>query len=223
MTVCGDGEYIIYTSLAWRNKSFGTGISFAWSADSNTYAVREAGPKVKVYKNFKERVGLVKINYTTDGIYGGTLLCVKGMGFVVFYDWETGAIVRRIEVEARNVYPLPRSVLFASLILAGQVYWSGTGNLVAIAGEESFYVLRYDRDAYLNALDSGVEIDDEGVEEAFELEADIPEVVQTGKWIGDCFVYTTKANRLNYLVGGQSHTITHFDTLVLFSSSPASY
>ena len=94
------------------------------------------------------------------------------------------------------------------------MYWSGTGNLVAIAGEESFYVLRYDRDAYLNALDSGVEIDDEGVEEAFELEADIAEVVQTGKWIGDCFVYTTKANRLNYLVGGQSHTITHFDTSV---------
>ena len=45
----------------------------------------------------------MKINYTTDGIFGGTLLCVKGMGFVVFYDWETGAIVRRIEVEARNV------------------------------------------------------------------------------------------------------------------------
>jgi coatomer subunit beta' len=103
VTVCGDGEYIIYTSLAWRNKSFGAGVGFAWASDSNTYAVREAGPKVKVFRNFKERVGLVKTGYTTDGIYGGTLLGVKGMGFVVFYDWETGSIVRRIEVEARNV------------------------------------------------------------------------------------------------------------------------
>lgn len=103
VTVCGDGEYIIYTALTWRNKSFGSGVGFAWASDSNTYAVREAGPKVKAYKNFKERAGLVKIGYTTDGIYGGTLLGVKGMGFVVFYDWETGAIVRRIEVEARNV------------------------------------------------------------------------------------------------------------------------
>lgn len=103
VTVCGDGEYIIYTSLAWRNKSFGSGVGFAWASDSNTYAVREAGPKVKVYRNFKERAGLVNISYTTDGIYGGTLLGVKGMGFVVFYDWETGAIVRRIEVDARNV------------------------------------------------------------------------------------------------------------------------
>jgi hypothetical protein len=94
------------------------------------------------------------------------------------------------------------------------VYWSGTGNLVAIAGEDSFYVLRFDRDAYAAYLDNGGELDDEGVEEAFELEADIADVVQTGKWIGDCFVYTTSANRLNYVVGGQTHTITHFDTCV---------
>ena len=29
-SVVGDGEYIIYIALAWRNKSFGNGISFAW-------------------------------------------------------------------------------------------------------------------------------------------------------------------------------------------------
>lgn len=23
VTVCGDGEYVVYTALAWRNKSFG--------------------------------------------------------------------------------------------------------------------------------------------------------------------------------------------------------
>jgi coatomer subunit beta' len=97
-----------------------------------------------------------------------------------------------------------------------QVYWSGTGNLVAIAGEDSFYVLRFDRDAYISYIDNGGELGDEGVEEAFELEADIADVVQTGKWIGDCFVYTTAANRLNYLVGGQTHTLTHFDSCVAF-------
>jgi hypothetical protein len=37
VTVIGDGEYIIYTCLAWRNKSFGNGISFAWAPFSNTY------------------------------------------------------------------------------------------------------------------------------------------------------------------------------------------
>lgn len=35
--------------------------------------------------------------------------------------------------------------------------------------------------------------------------------VQTGCWVGDCFIYTNTANRLNYLVGGQTQTIAHFD------------
>lgn len=40
VTVCGDGEYIIYTALAWRNKSFGTALEFVWGEDSNVYATR---------------------------------------------------------------------------------------------------------------------------------------------------------------------------------------
>jgi coatomer subunit beta' len=35
--------------------------------------------------------------------------------------------------------------------------------------------------------------------------------VQTGSWVGDCFIYTNTSNRLNYLVGGQTQTIAHFD------------
>jgi coatomer subunit beta' len=52
------------------------------------------------------------------------------------------------------------------------VYWSGTGSLVAITAEESFYILRFDRDAYNAKLEGGAEIMDEGVEEAFEVIAD---------------------------------------------------
>ena len=40
VTVCGDGEYIIYTALAWRNKSFGTAEEFVWGEDSSVYAIR---------------------------------------------------------------------------------------------------------------------------------------------------------------------------------------
>lgn len=35
--VCGDGEYIIYTALSWRNKSFGNALEFVWNNDSNEY------------------------------------------------------------------------------------------------------------------------------------------------------------------------------------------
>ncbi|KAJ7890672.1 coatomer protein [Mycena olivaceomarginata] len=207
VTVVGDGEYITYTALAWRNKSFGNGLSFAWAPDSNTYAVLETKLKLKVYKNFKERTGTpIKGagSWAIDGLHGGTLLGARGSGFVVFWDWESGEIVRRIDVDAKNVF------------------WSGTGSLVAITADDSFYILRFDRDAYNNALAEGAEITDEGVEEAFEVIADIPDGVKTAKWIGDCFIYTTTTNRLSYFVGNESYSISPFDTpLFLLGYIPA--
>nr|XP_019042589.1 coatomer beta' subunit [Kwoniella bestiolae CBS 10118]OCF21519.1 coatomer beta' subunit [Kwoniella bestiolae CBS 10118] len=195
VTVCGDGEYIIYTSLAWRNKAFGSGLSFAWATDSNTYAVQEGKSKIRIYRNFKERPGLIKSSgsWAVEGIHGGTLLAARGNGFVMFWDWETGSVVRRIEVDATNVS------------------WSATGNLVAITAEDSFYILSFDRDAYNAKVDSGEVIGDEGVEEAFDVIAEISESVKTAKWIGDCFIYTNSTNRLSYLVGDQPHVINHFD------------
>ncbi|KAL5529865.1 SEC27 [Sanghuangporus sanghuang] len=196
VTVVGDGEYIIYTALAWRNKAFGSGSSFAWAGDSNTYAVLEGRTKVRLFKSFKEKAGATLKgvgSWPIEGLHGGTLLAARSGGFVVFWDWESGEIVRRIDVEAKNLS------------------WSGTGSLVAICADDSFYILRFNRDAYNAALESGVEIGDEGVEEAFEVIADVSESVKTCKWIGDCFIYTTAANRLNYLIGSETQTVTHFD------------
>ncbi len=34
VVVCGDGEYIIYTALAWRNKSFGSALEFVWASET---------------------------------------------------------------------------------------------------------------------------------------------------------------------------------------------
>ena len=106
VTVVGDGEYIIYTSLAWRNKAFGQGSSFAWAGDSNTYAVLEGRTKIRVFKNFKERNGAAMKgsgSWQIESLHSGTLLAARSSGFVVFWDWESGEIVRRIEVEAKNV------------------------------------------------------------------------------------------------------------------------
>ncbi|KAI9304445.1 coatomer WD associated region-domain-containing protein [Cunninghamella echinulata] len=194
VVVCGDGEYIIYTALAWRNKSFGSGIGFVWADDSNIYAVHESSSRVKVFKNFKERPGLIpKLNYSAEGVYGGALLGVRGNGFLNFYDWETGLVVRRIDVDSKLVF------------------WSDTGDLVAIACDESFYILRYNAQAYSNFVESGGTVGEEGVEDAFEFITEIPETIKTGTWAGDCFIYSNSANRLNYLVGDETFTISHFD------------
>lgn len=55
VVVCGDGEYIIYTAMALRNKAFGSALEFVWAVDSSEYAVRESATSVKVFKNFKEK------------------------------------------------------------------------------------------------------------------------------------------------------------------------
>lgn len=196
VTVVGDGEYIIYTALAWRNKSFGSALDFAWAQDSNEYAVRESPSSVKAFKNFKERpLSHFNIPFSTTQIFGGALLGVNGDGFIAFYDWNTGAVVQRVDVDAR------------------QVVWSAGGDLVAIISENTFYTLRFNHEALEEALSSGNtgSLEDGGIDGTFALEEEISDSVRTGQWVGDCFVYTTLSNRLNYLVGSDTYTITHFD------------
>ena len=41
--------------------------------------------------------------------------------------------------------------------------------------------------------------------------------VKMVKGVGDCFIYTTASNRINYFVGNESYTISPSDTYV-FSS-----
>ncbi|KAH8147891.1 uncharacterized protein LAJ45_07992 [Morchella importuna] len=195
VSVCGDGEYIIYTALAWRNKAFGQALDFAWGSrdNSNDYAIRESPTSVKLFKNFKEKPGGLDVGFAADGLIGGVLLAVRGAETVGLFDWETGALVRRIDVVPHNVF------------------WSDSGELVTLACEDAFYVLRFDRDEYVAAVQNGT-VEDDGVEAAFEVITDIHESVRTGEWVGDCFIYTTSTNRLNYLVGDQTYTISHFDS-----------
>jgi coatomer subunit beta' len=50
-----------------------------------------------------------------------------------------------------------------------------------------------------------------GIDDAFELEQEISEKIRTGRFVGDCFIYNTSNNRLNYFVGGQVMTLAHLD------------
>lgn len=194
VVVCGDGEYIIYTALAWRNKAFGNALEFVWSQSNNDYAVREYTSAVRVYKNFQELPEPLRANYSMEGIFGGTLLGIKSSGSLNFYDWDSLCIVRRIDVVAR------------------QVFWSES-SLVAVCSDEGFFVLRFNRSAFQLALERGgrQSIGEEGVEAAFEFIYEVAETVRTGCWVGDCFIYTNSVGRLSSTVGGQLQTLAHFD------------
>ncbi|UZP41774.1 hypothetical protein NXS19_009590 [Fusarium pseudograminearum] len=152
VAVCGDGEYIIYTALAWRNKAFGSALDFVWASkeNSNDFAIRESAMSVKLFKNFVEKSGGLDVGFQAERLHGGVLLGVTGQGGVSFFDWTTGGLVRRIEVEPK------------------QVYWSDSGELVAIACEDTFYVLRFSRENYVEAVQSG-QVEEDGVEAALRL------------------------------------------------------
>lgn len=60
-----------------------------------------------------------------------------------------------------------------------QIYWNDTGELVTIADDSSFYLLRYNRDIVDEAIANG-QITEEGVDDAFELLHEVEERVRTG-------------------------------------------
>ncbi|XP_023207619.1 coatomer subunit beta' [Xiphophorus maculatus] len=202
VVVCGDGEYIIYTAMALRNKSFGSAQEFVWAHDSSQYATREGNSVVKIFKNFKEKKTF-NPDFGADGIFGGFLLGVRSTSGLAFYDWESSSLIRRVEI-------LPK-----------HMFWSDSGELVCIATEESFFVLRYLTERVSAAQESKETLTEDGIEDAFEVLGEVQEVVKTGLWVGDCFIYTSSMNRLNYYVGGEIITIAHLDrTMYLLGYIP---
>ena len=202
VTVVGDGEYIVYTALAWRNKAFGKCHDFVWGPDSNSYALINESGKVKFYKNFKELSSWgIPLEFGVEKLYPGALLGVKADGFIYFFDWESGSLVRRIDVDARDVI------------------WSDNGELLMIINniddtsseERAAYALGFNRDVYENFLASEEELSEDGIDEAFDVLYEVNDPISSGKWVGDVFIFTTITNRLNYFVGGKSYNLAHFD------------
>ena len=157
--VTGDGEYIIYTALAWRKKSFGNCLDFVWALDSGEYAVRETPTSIKLFKDFKE-TRTFKPPFAADALLGGALLCVRAGEVCFFFDWAECRLVRRIDVQPKSIK------------------WSETGELCVLVCEDSFFVLRYNRDTVTAAFEKGGAVGEDGVDDAFTVVHEISEQVR---------------------------------------------
>jgi len=196
ISVCGDGEFIIYTSQALRNKAFGQALDFVWSGSgTGDYAIRESISRIKVFKNFKESQSIRPATSSAEGLFGGHLIGVKGGdSAVLFYDWDSGEFVRKIDVAPKDVY------------------WSDAGNLVCLACEETSYVLSYNAHVAASAIAMGNVSPEDGIDGTFDVLYEISDTITSGKWVGDCFIYINNCGRLNYSVGGQIQTLVHLET-----------
>lgn len=155
--------------------------------------MRESGSTIRVFRNFKEATAF-KVPFPVVKIFGGRLIGVQAADFVCFYDWDTATLVRRIDVEARDLQ------------------WSEGGESLVVLCDASFFVLQYNPAALEQALADGAEINNEdGLGDAFEVVQEVEERVHTGMWVGACFVYLNATWRLNYAVGGETTTIVHLE------------
>lgn len=192
LCVCGNGQYVIYTAITLKNKSFGDALEFVWGPDGK-FGTRESTSRIKVHTEEKpnkpKEEYVFKPSFAAEGIFGGALLGVRSSDFIDFYEWNAPCrFIRRMDVVARKVY------------------WSDNGSVVVIASDDSFYVLRYDK-ALVARWDQ--EVGDTGIEGAFELEEQVQEKIRGGCFAGDCFIYTNTAGRLNYYLGGEVMTLAH--------------
>ena len=173
-------------------ESVGNALDAVWALDSGEYAVRKNPMCIKLFKNFKE-TRTFKPPFAADALLGSALMCIRAGEVCFFFDWAECRLVRRIDVQPK------------------EVKWSDSGDLCVVVCEESFFVLRYNRDLVTTYFDSGQAIGEEGVDDAFEVVHEISEAIRTCVWVGDCLLYTNTAGRLNYTIGAEVITLQHLD------------
>ena len=214
VSVCGDGEYIIYTALAWRSKTYGKALDFSWNShdfsNNCSFAIRESSLSVKVFKNFEEAF-TIDLIYQADKIFTGYLLGIKLEGCISFYDWEYGKLVRRVDIddEIQDVVWSDNGELLAIITSSGP----SESNLPSKKNDETYF-LSYNHEIFEETYNNDELDPEEGAESSFDVLYTLPtsEAILSGKFIGDVFIYTTAStNRLNYFVGGEVINLGHFD------------
>ena len=184
VAVVGDGEFVIYTALAWRNKAFGNCKNFAWGADSNTYCLVTLNGEIEIYKDFKKVPDFPTFGeYQIVNCFEGPLLGLQtSEGNLLFVDWESGNELNFFELDA------------------DKVIWSKNEELVLVYTEqENGYVLEYNKDL--------VDSDEEILTVLYEFN----DSIKSGEWVGDVFLYSSAQGKLSYFIGGSSYTVAHFD------------
>mgnify|MGYP001571878758 CR=1 FL=1 len=188
IAVLTEGEYSVNSALAWRPRSFGQAIAFAWGNESGTYAILENSTTLKTFKQFKVK-DTKRLAAPADQLFSGSVLGVRDEGGVVFYDWESLQVVRRIHEHPR------------------EVVWSDSNELVALACDTCF-VLKYNVVGVQQHFAAAGTTSDDGLDIAFDLVEEVDDKIKHVTWVGDCLVYVTQNDKLNYYIGGEINTIT---------------
>lgn len=79
------------------------------------------------------------------------MLGVKSSSGLGLYDWESLELIRRIDIQPKHVF------------------WSENGELVCLATEEGYFILKYNQNAVVKARQDKQSITEDGIEDSFEV------------------------------------------------------
>lgn len=190
--VLSDKDFVISTSGVYRDSCVGSCSDLAWNTASD-FIVKD-GLNLKIYKNLKEET-LFKPGFQFENVFSGAQFSLKTSDALYFYDFETQVFIRKIDVSPLNVI------------------WSENKNYVSLICEESTYILKCNEKAIENFIEKVIssqktEEFEEGCEEAFEMFMEIKDVIVTGFYFENVFIYLTNKNKLNYTIHDQIFSIT---------------
>lgn len=72
--------------------------------------------------------------------------------------------------------------------------------------DDNFFILKFNSEALATT-----EPDEDGFEEAFDVDQEVIESVVSAHWLSECFVFTTPTNKLNYCLGGKVLSLRNLD------------
>jgi coatomer subunit beta' len=189
--VLSDKEFVISTSGVYRNSCVGTCSDISWN-EGETFAIKE-GSSVKIYKELKEHKNF-KPGFSFDAVLGGPFISVRTTDSIYLYDSDNGIFIRKIDVTPT------------------QVIWNENKRTLALICEDITYILN----AYIEKIEKyiedvtegGVDVDEEGCQDAFEPRFEINDKIVNGLFIDDVFIYINTKNKINYAIDDKIFSIT---------------
>ncbi|KAL4488970.1 hypothetical protein ABPG72_005757 [Tetrahymena utriculariae] len=186
--IFNDAEFSIYRSNNFKSIVHGNGSDLVFNTNGD-YAVKD-NFQVKAFDgSSNQQLFEFSTDYVVEGLYGGPLLGVKSSEFIIFYDWATAKIVRKIELSLKKLY------------------WS-SNDLVTLASADEFYVLQFKKDLI---ADIAEDESNEGIDEALEMLYEITESINSGIWIESLFFFTNGTGKISYSLAGKLFTFQHTD------------
>ena len=186
--VSGGGEWSIYSTLGFKAKKYGKGKNIAWCQnDSSLFAVLtdDRYTEIQSIKNDE----IFKFNYFTNNVFGGPLLGIQDNTSLIFVDWESHEVIRKIEIKAK------------------EVKWNDTK--CAIRTKDSIFILSY------NDEHENLESEETGYSDAFEVSNTYDVKAKSICWANGILLFTEGLNLKRIVEDSIINVSTHTKPITL--------